>query len=184
MSWANEGDIQSRQFRCGFCGSLVATRKGFHSQTHSHFKIHICPHCDKPTFFDGSSGAQVPGVTPGNEVNHLPQQLETLFKEARLCVSASAYTASVLACRKLLMHIAVQKQAEEGKGFLFYVEYLADKGYVPPNGKGWVDHIRKKGNEAAHEIVLMKKDDAEELIAFVEMLLKFIYEFPARVPSP
>jgi hypothetical protein len=30
----------------------------------------------------------------------------------------------------------------------------------------------------------MKKDDAEELIAFVEMLLKFIYEFPARVPSP
>jgi hypothetical protein len=55
---------------------------------------------------------------------------------------------------------------------------------VPPNGKGWVDHIRKKGNEATHEIVLMKKDDALELISFAEMLLKFIYEFPAQVPAP
>jgi hypothetical protein len=55
-------------------------------------------------------------------------------------------------------------------------------GYVPPNGKGWVDHIRKKGNEATHEILLMSKTDAEELITFVEMLLKFIYEFPSRIP--
>jgi hypothetical protein len=64
-----------------------------------------------------------------------------------------------------------------------YVKHLADSGYVPPNGKGWVDHIRKKGNEANHEIVLMTKADAEELIAFAEMLLKFIYEFPAKVPT-
>jgi hypothetical protein len=46
-----------------------------------------------------------------------------------------------------------------------------------------VDHIRTKGNEATHEIVLMTKADAEELIAFTEMLLKFVYEFPAKVPS-
>jgi hypothetical protein len=45
-----------------------------------------------------------------------------------------------------------------------------------------VDHIRKKGNEATHEIALMGQADAEELIGFTEMLLKFIYEFPARVP--
>ena len=64
-----------------------------------------------------------------------------------------------------------------------YVQYLADKGFVPPNGKGWVDHIRKKGNEATHEISHMERGDAEELIAFAEMLLKFIYEFPAKVPA-
>ena len=46
-----------------------------------------------------------------------------------------------------------------------------------------MDHIRKKGNEANHEIRLMKKADAEELISFSEMLLKFIYEFPQRVPK-
>jgi len=45
----------------------------------------------------------------------------------------------------------------------------------------WVDHIRKKGNEANHEIIIVEKDDATELLSFVEMLLKVIYEFPARM---
>jgi hypothetical protein len=81
------------------------------------------------------------------------------------------------------MNIAVGLGAPAGEPFMKYVEYLANKGYVPPNGKGWVDHIRKKGNEANHEITLMNKTDAEELIVFSEMLLKFIYEFPQRVPQ-
>jgi len=55
---------------------------------------------------------------------------------------------------------------------------------VPPGGHGWVDHIRKKGNEANHEIVLMSEDDAKDLISFAEMLMKFIYEFPAKIPTP
>ena len=33
------------------------------------------------------------------------------------------------------------------------------------------------------EVCLVKKEDAVELISFAEMLLKFIYEFPARVPT-
>jgi len=33
------------------------------------------------------------------------------------------------------------------------------------------------------QLALMKREDAEELISFADMLLKFIYEFPARVPS-
>lgn len=81
------------------------------------------------------------------------------------------------------MNIAVSQNAKEGEPFLAYVEYLAEKGYVPPNGRGWVDHIRKRGNEANHEIELMSEDDAKELVLFSEMLLKFIYEFPNRVPK-
>ena len=80
------------------------------------------------------------------------------------------------------MNIAVTQGADEGKNFFHYVEFLAENGFVPPNGRGWVDHIRKRGNEATHEIEIMPKEVAEELIAFIEMLLKFIYEFPAKVP--
>lgn len=81
------------------------------------------------------------------------------------------------------MNIAVAQGAAPGNTFISYVEHLANSGYVPPNGKGWVDHIRKKGNEATHEIALMSQVDASELLAFAEMLLKFIYEFPNRVPK-
>ena len=80
------------------------------------------------------------------------------------------------------MNIAVSQGAEENKSFYHYVEYLATNGYVPPNGRGWVDHIRLKGNEATHEIAIMSQQDADDLILFSEMLLKFIYEFPNRIP--
>ncbi|MDB5765045.1 MAG: hypothetical protein JWQ21_4040 [Herminiimonas sp.] len=180
MAWNNLTQLQSRQFCCGFCGNVVAADRGFFQQNGSR-KVYPCPHCDKPSFFD-EYGNQIPGIAPGNEIGHLPKELETIYNEARRAVSVNAYTAAVLTCRKLLMHIAVQQKAEEGKSFVFYVEYLADNGYVPPHGKGWVDHIRKKGNEATHEIVLMSLSDATELISFIEMLLKFIYEFPGRIP--
>jgi hypothetical protein len=133
-----------------------------------------------PTYF---GAAQIPGVAPGVEVAQLPKNVEALYREARNCVVIASYTAAVLTCRKLLMNIAVAQGAEVGKTFVSYVEHLANQGYVPPNGRGWVDHIRTKGNEANHEIVLMAKADAEELISFAEMLLKFIYEFPSRVPK-
>lgn len=82
------------------------------------------------------------------------------------------------------MNISVSLGASEGLKFIEYITYLSDKGYVPPNGKHWVDHIRKKGNEATHEIALMTEADARELLQFIEMLLRFIFEFPMLVPIP
>jgi hypothetical protein len=163
----------------------VASDKGYYSasQRNGNMYVYICPNCGLANFFDLDE-KQYPGVAPGNEVGHLPDELSTLYREARNCCSVTAYTASVLASRKMLMNIAVTQGAAEGLKFIEYVEHLAANGFIPPNGRAWVDHIRKKGNEATHEIALMSKSDAEELIAFVEMLLKFIYEFPARVPGP
>ncbi len=181
MPWNNQEALTSRQFRCGHCSSLVGSNYGFLHHTGTRF-LYICPHCDQPTYFD-QNNKPLPGVPFGNPVAHLPKDIESLYKEARQCASASAYTASVLLCRKLLMNIAVSLGAKAGEPFVFYVQFLASNGYVPPNGKGWVDHIRKKGNEATHEIVLMQQPDSEDLIGFTEMLLKFIYEFPARVPK-
>lgn len=172
--------MTSHKFRCGYCGYNVANDRGYRFAT-SLRSIYVCPQCDRPSFFEAST-IQVPGVVPGNEVAHVPPELESLYREARNCCGVSAFTASVLASRKMLMNIAVKQGAKEGDKFIEYVNYLSDHGYIPPNGKGWVDHIRRKGNEATHEIALMTQADAEELIAFTEMLLKFIYEFPACVP--
>ncbi len=73
------------------------------------------------------------------------------------------------------MNVAVSQGADAGKSFFHYVEYLAENGFVPPNGRGWIDHIQKRGNETTHEIIVMSKENAEELISFVEMLLKFLH---------
>lgn len=184
MQWYNASGINSLQYICGYCGNKVASATGYFTQDNpdgAQARIYVCPHCTKPSF--AHKGNQVPSVASGNDVGYLPQNVESLYREARNAVSVGAHTAAVLACRKLLMNIAVSVGATAGDSFLSYVEFLAKAGYVPPNGRKWVDHIRNKGNEATHEIKLMTKDDAEELIAFSEMLLKFIYEFPNKIPS-
>jgi hypothetical protein len=81
------------------------------------------------------------------------------------------------------MHIAVDAGAPENQSFLDYVNALAAKGFIPPQGKDWVDYIRTRGNEANHEILLMGQDDSKALVSFVEMLLRFIYELPKLVPA-
>ena len=81
------------------------------------------------------------------------------------------------------MHIAVEQGAQQNKSFVEYVDYLVQNHFAPPKSQPWVDRIRQKGNEANHEIRIMQKADAQEIMTFLEMLLKFIYEFPQKAQS-
>jgi uncharacterized protein DUF4145 len=167
------------RYRCGWCDTEVASRDGYRMSVPIAI-LAVCPNCNRPSYLEGP--IQVPGALPGRPVAELPSDVDSLYAEARSAIASRAHTAAVLAFRKLLMHLAVAEGAAEGLSFIQYVEYLDGKGFVPPKGKGWVDHIRTKGNEANHEIVLMTKDDAERLCTFTEMLLRFMYEFPNLVP--
>ena len=180
--WSQRTTLNPRSYQCGFCGKNVASNQGYQTDAGAGYSafIYICHFCNRPSFvFDNE---QTPGALFGEDVAYLPGEVDALYREARQCMAVSSYTAAVLVCRKILMNVAVDLRAEQNKSFIQYVQYLADNNYVPPNARGWVDHIRKKGNEANHEILLMSKTDAEELIGLTEMLLKIIYEFPGRVP--
>lgn len=190
-SWANMSNLSPRGFTCGHCNHYMSADDGYifnnarGQQTPT--QIYVCAHCNRPNYFEHQGDGrtiQSPGSAFGSPVDGVPSSVDSLYEESRNCMKVSAYTSAVLACRKLLMNIAVEEGAKDGKPFITYVEYLADKGYVPPGGKGWVDHIRKQGNEATHEIDMKTEDEAKDLISFAEMLLKFIYEFPGRVPEP
>ena len=124
-----------------------------------------------------------PSPALGNPIQHLSTDVNEVYEEARRSTKENCHTAAVLLCRKILMNIAVNQGAKANLNFMDYVNYLSDNGYVPPNGKHWVDHIRKKGNDATHEIILMTSEDAKDILTFTEMLLKFIYEFPAMIPA-
>ena len=184
ISWTNVNTLGPQVFTCGTCGESVSSNAGYYASGNpSGWRVYLCHHCGHPTFFD-EKGSQAPGPLAGNKVGHLPPDVGHLYDEARSCCSVNAYTASILACRKLLMNIAVAKGAKPGLHFIEYVDYLAKKGFVPPGGEGWVDHIREKGNEATHEIAIKEQEEAEQLIAFAEMLLKFIFEFPGKLVKP
>jgi len=185
LKWHQPQKLEPVSFLCGYCGIKVSSEKGLkiiESSYNGKQKggVYICPNCNGPVFFT-PKGDIFPRPILGNDVKKVPDSLSELYNEARKCTGEGCYTASVLLCRKILMNIAVNQGAEEGKRFIEYVLYLEEKGFIPPNGKKWVDHIRKKGNEANHEIKLMNQKDAKELLIFIEMLLKFIYEFPSMI---
>jgi hypothetical protein len=163
---------------------MVAADKGWYAATlasNSKAYVFICPNCHRPTFFD-SDGTQVPSPRIGHTVQAITDKaVENLYNEARDCSMVGAHTAAVLLCRKLLMNVAVQQGAQPGQAFAQYVDHLAESGFIPPNGRAWVDQVRKKGNEATHEIPSIGSSDAQQIITFVEMLLRFIYEFPSML---
>lgn len=117
-------------------------------------------------------------------MEYVPPESAAIYREARNCMTVNAYTAVVMLCRSLLMHIAVAEGAPENKTFAFYVDYLIDTGYVAPKSRPWVERIRTKGNAANHEIASVSRQDAEELIALSQMVLQLVYEFPARGAPP
>ena len=181
QGWRNTETDKSHSYTCGHCNNSVASNVGyFRTEKPGHpitGRIYICHFCGKPSYFDADE--QVPGRRFGGDVKGISDaSVEKLYNEARDCFSKGAFTAVVLCCRKLLMHIAVSKGAAKNKYFIEYVEYISKNGYVPPDAKAWVDHIRTKGNEANHEISIMPQESAEDLLTFIEMILKLIFEFP------
>jgi hypothetical protein len=177
--WIEPHRMDPKSYTCAYCGSYVGSDLGYAANYAG--AIHICPKCKEPSYFT-QVGVQIPGVPYGDNVAALPQDVAQLYAEARRDVGANAFTSSVMVARKILMHVAVEKDAKPNLSFAEYVGYLDERGYIPPDGKAWVDKIRSKGNEANHEIVIMSGADAKELLDFLGMLLKFVYEFPSRIP--
>lgn len=188
--WENtSSSLGAKTWICGYCGQGVGGDAGFTCKDldlpNSYgvgSKIYICPNCGKPTFFD-LRDRQYPLPKFGKRFDHLPDDIRGLYDDICKSVSAGAYTASVLASRKMLVHIAVQEGASDKMTFKQYVEYLDSEHVVPRSAKGWVDFIRSKGNEATHEIVMAEKDEAEAMATFIEQILFSVYEFPAMLPS-
>ena len=188
MIWSGINNLQSHSYTCGYCGMPLASEKGWMasrvggSPTKANplgGLIYVCHHCSRPTFFDQEKKEQTPGVAFGKAVQNIPDaSLHEIYDEARKATSAGCYTAAVLCCRKFLMHLAVTKGAKEGDSFRSYVEFLATK-HLPPDCRPWIEQIKDIGNEANHEVKMMKQPEAENLVLFCEMLLLTLFVYPA-----
>ena len=143
--------------------------------------IHVCPQCNAPTFFSAQE-AQHPVPLLGGQVASLTDDVRRIYDEARNALTVGAATGTVMLCRKILMHVAVDKGASKDLNFLGYVDWLIEERWIPRGGESWVDFIRRRGNDANHELPQMTPRDAEGILQFTELLLRNVYESPAAVP--
>lgn len=183
-SWKNGGTVEA-SYICGYCGHEVSSNRGMALQKKQNgigysikpYGVYICTHCHMPTFI--YKDIQVPGNRYGEPVNNVPEEVSSVYEEARSSFAAGAYTGVVLLCRKLLMHIATDLGADSGLRFIQYVDYLNEHHYAGARSDEWVDQIRQFGNQANHEIRINTKEEAKRNIKFCEMILKLNYEYPS-----
>jgi hypothetical protein len=178
------------KYTCGWCGSFVSSVVGSDAQGSVQVRgrgrvagivgyLRLCPNCNHPSFIDREGNATPPSAY-AEPVAGLPKNLASLYNEARDCIGINASHAAVMVGRKILMHVAVEQGAGEGRRFVEYVDYLVENNLVPPGTRDWVDEIREVGNDANHEISPITQAEARAVVDFVAMLLKLVYEFPAR----
>lgn len=138
-----------------------------------------CPSCHQGVV--KNTGMLAPSAPAGEAVDGLPPDVAAAYAEARNCAGVRAYTACELICRKILMHVAVDKGDAAGKSFAQYIDYLENSGYTTPTMKPWVDLIRTHGNVSTHEIPPADSGRAMGTLAFTAQLLKLVYEMDFKV---
>jgi len=192
--WSS-GVLETKVYECGYCGCRVSSAEGMgltDDTDEMTAGIYICNNCHLPTLIYDAAiyeefafleevHNQIPGVRYGEQIKHLPDEVGKIYEEARDSFSIGAYTAVMLLCRKLLMHVAVDLGADENKRFIDYIDYFETEGYISKNARPWVDQIRKLGNGANHEIMIGNREDAKKIIKFSAMLLKTNYEYPKEI---
>jgi Domain of unknown function (DUF4145) len=91
---------------------------------------------------------------------------------------------ALIMCRKILMHLAVDKaKVSAGKQFVFYVDELDKAGYITMGPKSVVDQVRRRGNMANHELPASTEMDSLTTLKITEHMLEAIYELAGMVNS-
>ena len=142
-----------------------------------------CVNCKRG--FVVNDGSVSPAPLPFGSLKGLDKDTAEAWREIRACLSVGATTATVHMCRKVLLHVAVEKGLPDknGKGFApsfaACIDFLKAEGLVTPPMDPWVQKIRNVGNDGAHELASTPMASAKLVAQFTEQLLRLIYEMPA-----
>jgi len=144
-----------------------------------------CPVCAEGSV-KVKHGGVFPVASPARPIRGIPDDVAAAWEEAGLSIAAGAYTGSEMLCRKILMHVAVERaNSKSGKNFTEYVDDLESAGLLTTGLKPVVDLVRRRGNTANHDLASTKPEEAAQTMRITEHLLRGIYELPGLVnPLP
>lgn len=90
-----------------------------------------------------------------------------LYCELQKLVHQEAYSTCVVFSHKLLSDMSVERGAEAGRDFGYYLEWLSSSGYVTPAMAKWIGELLAKSDTAPSSGQSATCDDAEALVSFV-----------------
>lgn len=117
-----------------------------------------------------------------NLSSDIPEDIQEILQEAKTTFSAQCYRASAVMSRRTLEAITVDKGETEGV-LANRIKNLVKTGVLDKNLGDWATEIRLIGNSGAHfdPIKNVEKEDASQIILFIEELIKYVYVMPAEI---
>ena len=179
---------------CASCGRFVAAEivAGLDPRASNEDALYLgdsntywlrCPVCSEGSV-KVRHGGVFPVASPTRPIHGTPADVAVAWEEAGLSFAAGAYTGSEMLCRKILMHVAVDRAgSESGKNFTDYVDDLESAGLLTTGLKPVVDLVRQRGNTANHHLAATTRDEAAQTMRITEHLLRGIYELPGLIGS-
>ncbi|WP_166375970.1 DUF4145 domain-containing protein [Aeromicrobium phragmitis] len=188
----SEGDSYAwADYTCPHCHAkrMVRIAHSFHTSASNVGRTQWlrCPACAKGAVVQ--DGKLYPERKPLRQPQGLPDADARIWDEVRTCLGAGANTASVMLCRKLLFHVAVEhglpakNEKNRAPTFKEAVDHLRSEGIVTTHMLEWVDRIKDVGNDANHEVTPIDAKVAEDVATFTEQLLVLAYEMKARMKN-
>jgi hypothetical protein len=172
---------EDRAYATGDCPNCGAHQFIVIAITVAHDRAWLrCISCRLAVVVNG--GVASPSQKPLRVPSGLPADEGEVWNEVRECLGVGAYTAAVMLCRKLLMHIAVghglqaKNEKDFAPNFTQCVDHLLSEGVVTARMKPWIDRIKDVGNEANHELAPVSKESALDVATFTQKLMELAYE--------
>lgn len=189
--------VLSLPVRCDACERLVAapvvgsynfrTDDPYEPPFRTENLLLRCPDCDNPFLLqrhgiedhrDWDYGNATTLYPRGRELDAtVPKQVAASFNEASSCLTAEAYTACAIMCRRTLEALCAHHGV--GKGTLGEnLTKLKKSGVIEQRLFDWADQLRIVGNEAAHDVAsVVPKMDARDLLEFTRALVEYVFTF-------
>lgn len=181
-------------FKCPHCNAVSTHKIACGNGDHV---LLICDNCDKIVYVmlkhvPQEHGGAVPAIadmypkrTPKTDIA-IPRNVADDYIEAVKCFDVGAHRASVVMCRRALQSSAIDRGAKKER-LADQINELFQRGIITKELEDWSHEIRLSGNIGAHPnedgLQDVVKDDTEEIIAFLEEFLNYVYIMPSRVSS-
>lgn len=114
-----------------------------------------------------------------------PDAVRRHWKQAHDNLKSENYEAAVVMARSALQAVT-RSQGAQGRDLYGEIEDLATKGILPKVIQEWSHEVRLLARPAAHpqpDEEETNADDARDIVKFLDYLLEYVYDVPARIQT-
>ncbi|MDF0490682.1 DUF4145 domain-containing protein [Sphingomonas sp. H39-1-10] len=114
----------------------------------------------------------------------LPPEVERALGQAEHNFSSLGCEEAAAMMYRRALEIGLKKAYPEMKGMLAArIKQLVAEHHLPAPLGEWLDQVKLIGNEGAHEVDGVSRDDLEAQRGFVDMALRYIFTMPAQIAA-